>query len=258
MKKQIFALVFTLILLFTIITVSNFSASKAEPDYTSMQIISPRSTVYHNSSIDIFVVVHKLVDAPYPLITKIKYSLNASNIFTYDYANFTYNGLVDFSNNKSVHEYVGKATLEGLKEGNYSLRVMYGQGNDTIGSWSGSSVSFRVMYEDYEPAILKSPTNQTYYSPNVPLVFSTNEDYIYAYYSLNDGKPIFGIFIHNLKCPRNGTSFKGTNPFDTFNFTDGRKLSSVVNCYDPSSSDTYNDIAKNMESWVNAAIAQRK
>jgi hypothetical protein len=47
------------------------------------------------------------------------------------------------------------------------------------------------MYEYYEPAILKSPTNQTYYSPNVPLLFSTNEDYIYAYYSLNDGKPIF-------------------------------------------------------------------
>ncbi|TNI61208.1 molecular chaperone Tir [Aeromonas media] len=74
----------------------------------------------------------------------------------------------------------------------------------------------------------------------------------------NNGKPIFGIFIHNLKCPRNGTSRKGINPFDTFNFDDGRKLSSVVNCYDPSSYDAYNDIARNMESWVNAAITQRR
>lgn len=74
----------------------------------------------------------------------------------------------------------------------------------------------------------------------------------------NDGKPIFGIFIHNLRCPRNGVSRKGKNPFDMFNLKDGRKLSSVVNCYDPSSYDTYNDIARNMEAWVNSAIAQRR
>ena len=74
----------------------------------------------------------------------------------------------------------------------------------------------------------------------------------------NDEKLIFGIFIHNLKCPRNGTSRKGGNPFDTFNFNDGRKLSSVVKCYDPIFYNAYNDIARNMESWVNAAIAQRR
>ena len=73
----------------------------------------------------------------------------------------------------------------------------------------------------------------------------------------NYGKPILGIFIHNLKCPRTGTSRKGKNPFDTFNFDDGRKLSTVVNCYDPSPNDAYNDIARNIESWVNTAIAQR-
>jgi MTH538 TIR-like domain (DUF1863) len=74
----------------------------------------------------------------------------------------------------------------------------------------------------------------------------------------DDSKPIFGIYIHNLRCPRNGTSRKGNNPFDTFNFDDGRKLSSVVNCYDPISYDAYNNIARNIESWVNAAIAQKK
>jgi hypothetical protein len=68
----------------------------------------------------------------------------------------------------------------------------------------------------------------------------------------DDGKPIFGIYIHNLRCPRNGTSLKGNNPFN------GKKLSSVVNCYDPISYDAYNDIARNMELWVNAAIAQRR
>ncbi|MBB3059271.1 TIR domain-containing protein [Microbulbifer rhizosphaerae] len=74
----------------------------------------------------------------------------------------------------------------------------------------------------------------------------------------NDGKPIFGIFIHNLKCPRNGVSRKGKNPFDNFNFKDGRALSSVVKCYDPSTNDTYNYIVKNMQGWVDAAIVQRE
>lgn len=74
----------------------------------------------------------------------------------------------------------------------------------------------------------------------------------------NDKRPIFGIYIHNLRCPRNGTSRKGANPFDTIKFKDGSKLSSVVNCYQPSPGDAYNDIARNMESWVNTAIAQRK
>lgn len=74
----------------------------------------------------------------------------------------------------------------------------------------------------------------------------------------NDKKPIFGIYIHNIKCARNGTSRKGKNPFDAFNFENGNKLSSVVKCYDPSSFETYNDIAKNMQSWVDAAVAQRK
>ncbi|WP_261817582.1 TIR domain-containing protein [Vibrio gallicus] len=74
----------------------------------------------------------------------------------------------------------------------------------------------------------------------------------------NDGKPIFGIHIHNLACPRNGKSLKGKNPFEQFTFKDGTKLSSIVSCYDPNPKETYKDIAEKMESWVNKAIAQRK
>jgi hypothetical protein len=74
----------------------------------------------------------------------------------------------------------------------------------------------------------------------------------------NDGKGVFGIYIHNLKCPRNGKSRKGANPFDQFNLDTGGKLSSIVKCYDPSASDAYNDIANNMETWVDTAINQRK
>lgn len=74
----------------------------------------------------------------------------------------------------------------------------------------------------------------------------------------NDNKAVIGIYIHNLSCPRNGTSRKGVNPFDSFSLQNGGKLSSLVNCYDPSAYDAYNDIARNIESWINTAIAQRQ
>lgn len=74
----------------------------------------------------------------------------------------------------------------------------------------------------------------------------------------NEKKPLFGIHIHNLRCPRNGTCRKGTNPFDTFRFENGSRLSTVVQCYDPSPYDTYNDISRNIETWVNIAISQRR
>ncbi len=74
----------------------------------------------------------------------------------------------------------------------------------------------------------------------------------------NDKRPIFGIYIHNLKCPRTGKGQKGKNPFELFTLQNGTKLSAVVNCYNPNPYDAYNNIAENMDAWVNAAIAQRK
>lgn len=70
----------------------------------------------------------------------------------------------------------------------------------------------------------------------------------------NDGKALIGVYIHNLKCPRKGTSRKGKNPFDEFQFKSGKKLSSVVPCYDPDSTNAYQDIASNISSWINHAI----
>lgn len=74
----------------------------------------------------------------------------------------------------------------------------------------------------------------------------------------NEGKGIFGVYIHNLKDPRTGTCRKGANPFDNVLLKNGQKLSSLVPCYDPNSWDAYNDIARNLEGWVEKAIlAQR-
>ena len=70
----------------------------------------------------------------------------------------------------------------------------------------------------------------------------------------NEGKPIFGIYIHNIKCPRTGTCRKGDNPFDTIILDDGDRLSKYVPCYDPRSDDAYGDISRNLENWVNTAL----
>lgn len=72
------------------------------------------------------------------------------------------------------------------------------------------------------------------------------------------GKGLLGVHIHNLKCPRNGQCGQGSNPFYQFTFDSGKRLSDVVKCYNPSTYDTYNDIARNLETWVDEAIQIRK
>jgi MTH538 TIR-like domain (DUF1863) len=70
-----------------------------------------------------------------------------------------------------------------------------------------------------------------------------------------DGKGILGIHVHNLNCPNNGKCAKGTNPFDAITFKRGNTVI-VPKAYDPKASDAYNDIASNLSTWVEAAIAQ--
>ena len=71
-----------------------------------------------------------------------------------------------------------------------------------------------------------------------------------------DNKGLFGIYIHNLKCPKNGKCLKGPNPFDLFEFSDGTKLSSFITCYNPNPEDAYSDISTHLESWVEKAIEE--
>ena len=70
-----------------------------------------------------------------------------------------------------------------------------------------------------------------------------------------DGKGLLGIHIHNLKCVNAGTCAKGTNPFDSITFTRGDKVF-VPKVYDPKPNSAYADIAANLFTWVEAAIAQ--
>jgi hypothetical protein len=71
-----------------------------------------------------------------------------------------------------------------------------------------------------------------------------------------DGKGLFGVHIHNLNCPNNGTCAKGANPFEQFEFEQGGKVV-VPKVYDPPANNAYNVIKANLPDWIEAAIAQR-
>lgn len=74
----------------------------------------------------------------------------------------------------------------------------------------------------------------------------------------NKGMGVVGIYIHNIKDPLTGTCHKGQNPFEKFKIGIlGRAFDNVVECYNPTSWDAYNDIAKNIEEWVEDAIRIR-
>jgi len=70
------------------------------------------------------------------------------------------------------------------------------------------------------------------------------------------GLGILGINIHNLKDSMQNQSPRGENPFDRFNFGDG-KFSSIVKLYNPPhifSADVYAYIKSNISDWIEEAI----
>lgn len=75
----------------------------------------------------------------------------------------------------------------------------------------------------------------------------------------NDGKGVFGIFVHNLKDSNGNQANKGNNPFENFTVGD-KKLSSIVKCYNPpfsTSTYVYDHIKENLEDWIVKAIEIR-
>lgn len=79
--------------------------------------------------------------------------------------------------------------------------------------------------------------------------------------SWNDKKGLVGIHIHNLKNNKSEQSIKGSNPFEHFTVGDNdKKLSSIVKCYNPPysiSTNVYNHIKENLETWIEEAITIR-
>ena len=75
------------------------------------------------------------------------------------------------------------------------------------------------------------------------------------------GMGLVGIHVHGLKDRDGCTSSKGRNPFDFIRLgSQGKRLSSVVKCYDPrgrSSQERHNWIAKHLSNAVEQAIRIR-
>ena len=80
--------------------------------------------------------------------------------------------------------------------------------------------------------------------------------------SWEEGMGIVGIRIHGLKNTSGDTSSKGYNPFDYIEYgEDGKKLSSIVKCYNPkgsTSKERYAWISEHLENAVEEAIKIRK
>lgn len=72
---------------------------------------------------------------------------------------------------------------------------------------------------------------------------------------------VVGIYIHGLKNFAGETSSKGNNPFDFINYGNtGKKLSSLVRCYDPTgatSKERYDWISTHLANAVEEAITIR-
>jgi hypothetical protein len=74
------------------------------------------------------------------------------------------------------------------------------------------------------------------------------------------GIGVMGIYIHNLKDKDGKQSTKGSNPFSSVT-VDGKLIASYAKMYDPPysvSTDVYDHISTNIESWISTAIALRK
>ena len=76
----------------------------------------------------------------------------------------------------------------------------------------------------------------------------------------DDKKGLVGIYVNKLKDANGNTSSKGANPFSDFK-VGNTPLNKLVNCYTPagtSSTATYDDIANNIEDWIEDAIESRQ
>ncbi len=77
----------------------------------------------------------------------------------------------------------------------------------------------------------------------------------------DDGMGVVGIHIHGLKNSQSSLSAKGSNPFATIGYGNtGRKLSSIVKCYNPTganSQERYAWIKKYLTNAVEEAVRIR-
>jgi len=79
--------------------------------------------------------------------------------------------------------------------------------------------------------------------------------------SWNNKMGVVGIYIHGIKNSQGYIAEKGDNPFDYISYGDGgKKLSSIVKCYNPAgvnSKERYDWISRNISNAVEEAVKIR-
>lgn len=119
-------------------------------------------------------------------------------------------------------------------------------------------------------AIIKWINDNMYYRSCVVVLVGTQTAFRpWVQYEIKkgwiEGKGMVGIYIHNLKDCRSssippfyGKCTQGPNPFEQFKCDNGIALSNYVPCHNPNPNDAYNDIARNLQAWINNAPRARK
>jgi hypothetical protein len=133
------------------------------------------------------------------------------------------------------------------------------------GSQSVSDNDWETIKKGRDPAIEKWIKGQLVGKSCTILLIGTNTaDRKWIDYEIKESwgskKGLLGIYIHNITDRIGNQSSMGTSPFASFNLN-GTPLTSIVKSYNPpygTSSDAYNYIAKNIEGWVDEAVAIRE
>lgn len=144
----------------------------------------------------------------------------------------------------------------------YEKDVLRTQQIRNIGMIEGNSPASANDWEEIKKkgdTSIKNWINTTMQQRSCVIVLIGNETYArpWVKYEIerawDSNKGLFGIFIHNINCPRNGKCLKGRNPFDNA-VRDGVPLSTRIACYDPTPEDAYTSIRVNISTWIETAI----
>ena len=153
----------------------------------------------------------------------------------------------------------------------YSLDELMGKPHNMVRHKDMPKIAFKDLWETVkkggDAAIKKWIADEMYgKSCIVVLVGSDTADRKWINHEIvkgwDDGKGVVGIYIHGLKDSEGNTSTKGDNPFDYIKYGDtGKKLSTIVKCYNPTGStsqEKYNWIKEHLANAVEEAITIRK
>jgi hypothetical protein len=157
----------------------------------SMKIVSPPypPNKYENSSVMLEIHVYMLTDSP--RLRSISYTLEGEpSVYLY---NFTTIGPISLGRTVYGYTLSAKVDLENLSEGNHTVKAY---SVDVNGKEMSTSQSFTVN-SHYAVTVLRvlSPTNITYSTREIPLIFTVNGEFKNASYQFLEPSDPTRVYI---------------------------------------------------------------